>query len=149
MSLTNDDLEAMEKLEREATAGPWSVSSPRPDDDLHEHWCKFPNGNDTTLMNEKDARFISAARTFVPRAIARIRELEAAQRTVELTSMSADAQCDQIRRMHAQLYRALQEAELALGVVEDMLTSGANTIASRAVKQALSVARAALGKDKT
>ncbi len=74
------NLDEMEKLEKEATKGPW--------DNLHcfnGWWVGNIQVASDGCMYESDAKFIAASREFVPWAIKRIRELETGgQRELEL-----------------------------------------------------------------
>jgi hypothetical protein len=75
------DLDELERLEREATAGPWSVNPHRPDSVLAEsRRCVAKCVSVASPGGEEDATFITAIRNAAPALIARARradELEA------------------------------------------------------------------------
>ena len=71
------ELERMEELLKMATPAPWKASCPSfYEDESHGGWI----GKTATC---DDCQFITAARTFIPEAIARIREVEAELKSVE------------------------------------------------------------------
>lgn len=75
--MSDFDLDEAERLCAAATPGPWTVTT-KP-----AHTIVYVEGGGLiadVFHADDDARFIAYARTFVPAAVARIRELEAAIR---------------------------------------------------------------------
>ena len=97
MTIPKLDLEEAERLCREATEGPWRVGFTRDKDAKSsryilqvkglrsknpDNWTVIVSGCEDSwdipqgVLNPEDAAFIAFARTFVPLAVERIRELE-------------------------------------------------------------------------
>jgi hypothetical protein len=80
--MTKDRLVAMAALEQAATAGPWEY-------DVNHSWLG---------VNDKDAAFIAASRTFVPDALAHIQALEGENARLSILhgdlSEESDLDCD-------------------------------------------------------
>ena len=78
------DLDRMEELLKAATPGPWK---PLKQPELTTGWAvdleTFTEFYISEGSIEPDALFIAAARTFIPEAIARIRELETELKSLE------------------------------------------------------------------
>lgn len=91
--MTALDLDEAERLSSAATAGPWSFA--------HEHGARswdVTSEHDLVPPAEcgiaTNARFIAHARTFVPLAVARIRELEAARARIGEVLSAEGCSCD-------------------------------------------------------
>lgn len=77
------NLNEMEKLCEGATCGPWDTSDMCPTE------LNMPRTKSSKIVNHADARFICAARDFVPWAIERITKLEKVAEAAEKVSGSA------------------------------------------------------------
>jgi hypothetical protein len=80
--ITREELEKWKQLAEAATAGPWELYGPCGDED-NEWIALFPNGEDSSLLNEADAEFIAAARDAVPRLVDEVERLEEIRGIVE------------------------------------------------------------------
>ena len=85
--MTSTDRAAMRRLAEQATPGPWLVFHDLHIVDLHidsdipiVHWAGFDSSGQTIKQQKKNAKFIAAARTFVPAALD---ALDAAEREIE------------------------------------------------------------------
>ena len=83
------DLDHMEELLKAATKGPWHTEIDQADQpNLYgaDHWvAMLPHQcmRELEIEANANAAFIAAARTFIPEAIAKIRELEAELKSLE------------------------------------------------------------------
>jgi hypothetical protein len=74
--VTSEELKQLEELASKATKGPWTLDDPEDDGQIevfsHAHLSLVAN----LVLGKRDAEFIAAARTAVPKLIERVRELE-------------------------------------------------------------------------
>ena len=96
------DLDAIEARAAKTTPGPWVAESRDLDG---EHLVVFPDGEDATVLCERDARFIAAARTDVPALVAEVRRLRTLAEDVVSdaceTERNAVALVAEVRRLRA------------------------------------------------